>query len=467
MIGHVGQAEVDQSVPGSKKGAENVRNAVPDGPSVGMGLRRTVGRRMGAWPHPGWSWTVTHDWLIRAAFAAATLLIGAALAGIPIVVAGPWRDAQIRDQALTFMVLGAAGLTALGTADVMRRGQDRLLRRNGTAYIIQEQAYGWSRDEARDFLIAARRRFARTIQVPGPGELAGPWDWPLDDGAQYWDQKVTDLTRSFQALHLDDNPQSPNGIFMWAWWAVTVAFAARVTAADRGLLLDVWQRPSIGRAGQLEAVPWEQGPHRFAAEDAPVAIAQLAPECAPEQFRWSANVTITSRVPAVHHPKAPTRRRPVSVLLLRLGRQSRGPLPAVADEPARPTDIRLQLKDAAGLGLPSRLRCQIHELRCLPPDGQPRFLWPVFPVLVSEAARWIRQATASMDGHTILLGTVMPPEVALGLGITAGRTDWPKTIWPILWQSDTGAFVVPRLDLGRTPLHPVARESASEPTESA
>jgi hypothetical protein len=74
-------------------------------------------------------------------------------------------------------------------------------------------------------------------------------DWPLGDGAGRWDGKVVELARAFQVLHSDDNPATPNGMFIWAWWPVTLVLCARLTATDRGLALDVWQRPTRGRPG--------------------------------------------------------------------------------------------------------------------------------------------------------------------------------------------------------------------------
>lgn len=404
-------------------------------------------------PRPGWSWTVTHDWTISAALAAATLLIGAGLAGIPVVVGGSWHDPQVREQAWAFTVLGIAGLILLAAAMVMRHGRERMLRDSGTAYVVREPSDGWASDEARDFLIAARRRFARIIVVPGPGRLARPWDWPLDDRGRLWDQKVTELTRSFMALHLDDDPQSPNAILAWASWAVAVAFAARICAADRGLVLDVWQRPSIGRAGKSDPLPWRQVPHRFSAERPATSGFALPPECVPREYRWPVMITTTTRPSneegVARHPR-------VSVLLLRLGCHSWGPLQADS-EPSGPHRVGLHLDDAAGLGLPGRFRGHIYELRSLPPAGQSRFPWQAFPSLVSVAAQWVQSTAARLDDHILLLGSVMPPEMALGLGIAAARTEWPATLWPIVYQAGTGALVIPRLELGSNALTPLGK----------
>ena len=83
---------------------------------------------------------------------------------------------------------------------------------------------------------------------------------------------------------------------MWAWWAVAAGFGMRVTAAERDLVLDVWQRPSHGRAGDVETVIGSQRPHRFGSAD-PVPLAQLLPDSAPREFTWPAKLTITARTP--------------------------------------------------------------------------------------------------------------------------------------------------------------------------
>ncbi|HUY47576.1 MAG TPA: hypothetical protein VMV92_17885 [Streptosporangiaceae bacterium] len=191
-------------------------------------------------------------WLIPSAAAVATLFLGAALGGIPALVAGSWQDPQTRIAVWAALALGAVGLLALLATWLIWRGRNEILHRNGTAYLIQELARGWSADDSRVFLASAKRRFARTIEVPGPGKLSGSWDWPLGDGAQDWDGKATELVRAFQALRCDDDPVTPKGIFMWAWAPVAIAYGARVTAADRGLVLDVWQRPSRGRPGAIQ-----------------------------------------------------------------------------------------------------------------------------------------------------------------------------------------------------------------------
>ena len=410
------------------------------------------------WPHPGWAWTVGRDWVIPTGVGAATLFIGAALGGIYGVVGGSWHNPQTRDQAWFLIAFGAVGLIALIGTLFVWRGRNRLLRRNGTSYIVQEEAREWQHDEARDFLADARRHFARMIRIPGPGMLGGHWDWPLGEGAKHWDSKVTELARSFQALHFDDDPETPNGIFLWAWWAVAVAFGAQVTAADRGLFLDVWQRPSRGRAGHFEAASWSQRPHQFGQGAAVASLHEILPESALQEFTWPTRVTAIPREPRPN--LASPGGHELAVLLVRLGRQSWGPIAEVPATPDPANPVNLVLDDAAGVGgSAGDVPAEIHELRCIPPGGGTQFPWPAFPPLVAEVSAWIRAKTAGLQGHTVLLATVMPPETALGLGIDAaqvGKPGWPTHLWPIVYQKSIDAMIVPSLDLGTAAFLPQA-----------
>jgi hypothetical protein len=406
-------------------------------------------KRGPAWLHPGWSWTIGRAWLITALSASVTLILGAVLGALPALLAGSWRDPQTRDQTWVLIGFAAVSLLAAVTALVLYRKRRWVLRQNGTAYIIHEQAAAWDGQREKPWLDSAGRYFARVVTVPGPGKLGRSWDWPLDAEALRWDGKVTELAHSFLALALDDNQDTPNGIFIWAWWAVAAAFGMRVTAAQRALVLDVWQRPSHARGGHIEPITRQQRPHRFGYAT-PAPLAQLLPESAPQEFTWTAELTTTHLVPAGSAPAG----EPISVLLLRLGHQRWGPLPDTHAAPAQPPGLHLKIDDAAGITPNEPAEATIHELRCLPPqDGQ--FPWSAVPSLVAACADWIERKAAELAGHTLLLGTTMLPETALGLGITAGqvhRTGWPENLWPLVYQRDTDTLVIPRLNLGTAAL---------------
>ena len=406
--------------------------------------------------HPGWSWTVGRDWLIPSAVAVATLFLGAALGGVPAVVAGSWKDPQTRTGTWAVIALSAVGLLALLVTWLIWRGRREMRRRNGTAYVIQETAYGWSADDHRAFLAAVSRQFARTIDVPGPGQLSGPWDWPLGEGAQDWDGKLTDLVRAFQVMQSDDDPDIPKGIFMWAWAPVAIAFGTRAAAADRGLTLNVWQRPSRGRAGRVEIPLSPPRSHRFGGLPAHT-LADVLPGSSSRNVRWPAMLTIEPAGAANPGPRGLTgaAEAPV-ILLLRFGIQSWGPVPGVPAKPDRGTPLTLGLRDAAGLGLSGACPTEIHELRVLPAAGGTLFPWAAYPALASYAADWIRKQVAGAPGRIFLIGTIVPPEVALGLGINAGQVSgpaWPAYLWPIVPKPPSNEYVVPRLNLGTASLH--------------
>ena len=409
-----------------------------------------VKRRRGPdWLHPGWSWTVGRAWVITALSASVTLILGAVLGALPVLLTGSWSDPQTRDQTWVLLGFTVASLAAAVTAIVLYRKRSWVLQQNGTAYVIRELAGDWDRQDEKVFLDSAGRYFARVIKVPGPGQLGRSWDWPLGPGAEHWDGKVDELVRSFQALRSSDDPGTPNGILMWASWTVAVAFGLRTTAADRDLKLDVWQRPSHGRAGDVATVIGTQRPHRFGYAE-PVPLARLLPQSAPEECEWRAKLTTIQRGPETHAAAG----RRVSVLLLRFGRQKWGPVPEVDSESRRAHIPHLEITDAAGVTPNQSCRITIYELRCLPSPGA-QFPWHAIPSLAAAAADWIEQKSAELAGHTVLLGATMLPETALGLGITAGRaqrTRWPENIWPLVYRTATDSLVVPNLNLGTAAL---------------
>ena len=424
----------------------NAVDGDPDGPA--RRRRAPAKRRRGpAWLHPGWSWTVGGAWVITALSASVTLILGAVLGALPALLAGSWSDPQTRLQTWVLIGFTGASLSAAVTAVVLYRKRRWVLRQNGTAYVIRELAGDWDRQDEKVFLESADRHFARILKVPGPGQLGRSWEWPLGPGAQRWDGKVDELARAFQALRSTDDPATPNGILMWASWAVSVAFGMRVTAIDRDLVLDVWQRPSRGRTGDTGTPLGAQRPHRFGYAE-PVPLDVLLPESAPSKQTCRAKLTLTRRGPDAH----PAAGNHVSVLLLRLGSQRWGPLPAGRTEAH---SLHLKIDDAADVTPSHRSsRITIHEWLCPPPPGG-LFPWHAIPSLVAASAAWIEDKSAELAGHTLLLGTTMPPEAALGLGIVAGqarRTHWPENLWPLVYCRDKDSLVVPDLNLGRAAL---------------
>jgi hypothetical protein len=426
--------------------------ARPAAAALASRWRRAAGRLL----HPGWSWTVGRDWLIPSCVAVVTLFLGAAVGGLPALLAGSWDDPQTRIATWASLALAVAGLFALTGTGLIWRGRNGVLRRHGTAYVIQETARGWTPNDQQIFLTEVKRHFARRIDVPGPGKLSGSWDWPLDEAARAWDGKVTELVRAFQALRSNDDPATPKGIFMWAWAPVAIAFGMRATAADRAMVLDVWQRPSKARAGDVEIPAWSQGSHRFSSPP----LTSVMPGTGPSEHRWPAEVAITPVVAAAGSPEtaASEASGPV-ILLIRFGRQSWGPLPEVPGVPdgprTAPGPVRLVLGDAGGLGVTGTWRTEIQEFRIVPPAGGRQFAWASYPALAAAATDWIGQRTAGAPGRVILIGTIVPPEIALGLGIGAGQPAgpaWPVHLWPVVPKPPANELVIPRLDLGTAAL---------------
>jgi hypothetical protein len=411
----------------------------------------------GGWRHPGWSWTVHHDRLIPGGYWIAGLLIAFALGDVPSLVTDNWSSATT--WVSLWLSVGATVIAAMafGFAEAARRGRHRMIARNGTAYIIQEQARFWDDDKAARFREGIRRQFARVIQVPGPVEASRGWDWSLDTDAWQWDAKVDELVRAFRVLRIDaarDGTVTPDGVFLWAYWAVAAAFGMRVTAADRGPVLDVWQRPSRARAGEVDPEIWSLRPLRFV----PASAAGIDGLRFSEHL-WSASLELSRVAFRGGGTRRSANGRKVSVLLLRFSASAWGPLPA-ATEQAPQDPLTLGLSFAISVLPPGSWPAEVHELRCVPPDAPfgAQFPWQHFPALAAEAFVWIERKAKELDGHTLLLGTLLPQEVGLGLGILAGqesrRASWPDHLWPIVRDPRDGALVVPNLNLGKAALDP-------------
>jgi hypothetical protein len=329
---------------------------------------------------------------------------------------------------------------------------------NGTAYIIQEQARFWSADDAARFREGIRRQFARVIQVPGPAEASLGWDWPLDGDTRPWDAKADELVRAFRVLHIDaarNGSPGPDGVFLWAYWAVAMAFGMRATAADRRLAFDVWQRPSRARAGEMDPEIWSQRPHRFTTPAVPGSS-----ELEFTEHVWPVELDVSwlaGRSGWLKSRAEPDRE--VAVLLLRFSASAWGPLPPAADQPQPPdAALTLLLRSAAGLVTRDVPAAEVHELRCVPPPSPSgaRFPWKQFPALAAEAALWVERKAKELDGRNLLLGTLLPQEV--GLGVLAGqesrRATWPAHLRPVILESASHALVIPVLELGTAALDP-------------
>jgi hypothetical protein len=387
---------------------------------------------------------VRYGGVIMVGWGAVTLLLGGALGGVYSLATADWHTTGAWVQLWLTIGLTVVAAAVATACLIVMRGRDRMKARNGTAYLLKEEARGWDKDDASRFLAETQRQFARVITVPGPAALDRGWDWTLDDAAR-WDSRVDSLAVAFRALHADDDTASPSGLFMWAWWSVAMAFGLRVTAAERGLSLDVWQRPSFGRTSQQVPVPWTSRPHAFgSASDAGGLSAQ------PVEVEWPVRLTVTPG-----GSPASIESRDVAVLLIRIGHQVWGGIPdaSVTPSPEEGKHYDLHVRDASGACVDGKSDVMLHEFRYDVP-GVPSVPWSEFPALVAACADWLTRQAASLAGRTLLLGAVVPPEVALGLGIRAGRGSrggWPSHLWPLMY-SQADCFVAPRLNLGTAPV---------------
>lgn len=368
-------------------------------------------------------------------------------AGLVLVQGGLSAGSTRRLQWTTFPALGlAVVLWAVGW--IVRTARNRMLRRNGTAYLLREPARDWAQDSPDDFYAEVRERFAVVITVPRSAEVGRTWDWPLDRDARLWDAKVTDLVRTFRvllnAVHAKNREEGtagvPDAIFVTAWWAVALAFGRRLRLGVRNWELEVWQRPSDGRAGQITPRPWSrQRPHTFA------DLAVPAPSgLTPRTLAWEVDLTVTRPDASGQVPDGDA----VSILLVRFGRSRWGSLPL--GDPAQPVPLTL-LDEGEVVPVKEMTRVFVQELRCVPRDGARTFDWEDFPFLAAAATAWIQEKAQELPPSTLLLGATMPNEVALGAGIFSGRPEsdgWPASMWPVIYQQPTDTLVVTRLDLG-------------------
>ncbi|HEX3960936.1 MAG TPA: hypothetical protein VHZ03_30680 [Trebonia sp.] len=411
----------------------------------------------GGWQHPGWSWTVRNDRLIPSAYWVSGLLAAFALGNVPALVTADWKSGTTWVSLWLSAAATVIAVLAFGLAETARRGRDRMIISNGTAYIIQEQARFWDDDQASRFRAGIDRQFARVIQVPGPVEADRSWDWSLDSDARLWDAKADELVRAFRVLSINaarNGTDGPNAVFLWAYWPVAAAFGMRVTAADRALALDVWQRPSHARAGEVDPAIWSQRPLRFL----PASGAGAGGLKSSEHI-WPASIELSRIASTGRGARRTAAARKISVLLLRFSSSSWGPLPAVP-ESAPPDPLTLSLRFAASDLAQGTFPADIHELRCVPPNSPSgtQFPWSAFPALAAKASTWIEHKAKELDGQALLLGTLVPQEVGLGLGILAGqesrRASWPDHLWPIVRDAREGGLVIPHLNLGKAVLAP-------------
>jgi hypothetical protein len=385
---------------------------------------------------------VLPDWGIGVVFTVAVAFVGAALGVFPDHSRWLWA-----------VIYGAVGLTALAAGGVMWRTRNVLMRRRGTAYVIEELDARWTHEEKESFLAEVRTSFAAKLDVPPVNEFVSGWDWSQEDGGHLWDERVDDLVRAFLTIRFNDDSATANAPFIWAHWPVALAFGARSVSGRRGMGLQVWQRPSFGRVGARRELDWDAGPHMFDATRSPQAVSEVSPEVVVTEISRPAMVRCESLVPQ----PAAAQAQSAEVLVLRMNREPWGPLGPLTDdddddEGREP--VELTIRDTAGLGLPSSFMVTLREWRCLTPDGV--LPWQAYPAVVKAVATWLKTVSAMQDVTRTLVGMVAPQEITLGLGIHAGgvpRDGWAEQAWPLIHRGGQG-FIVPKLCLGWRSLNP-------------
>jgi hypothetical protein len=397
-------------------------------------------------PRSGLRWPAT--W----ASSAAAIGIGSALGALPRPL---------------LAALAAVCVLLAAFASWWTLSQRRESRRRGSVYVVRERSAAWASDDdvTRHFIDALGTSFPEVRQVPGPAVLSD-WTWPLDGAAHAWEQNVSLLVAAIRISRRGDDKPGQKSLVAWTPWPVAVAMMAQMRRADRGPGLLVRQRTSFGRSAAIETVDPRQPPLSFD------AVPAAAPPRAARRlmfltsWRHPAGVSpprsevtelaerpvclqITRRPEAGAGPEVPA--TSVTVLLIRLGRGSWGPLAACDEADAESADLDLTVADASGIGVDGTVRARLWEWRCLPGvdaalDVHP---WRDYEELARGAVSWIGQRCRESHG-VVLLGAVMPQEIGLGIGILLRQRDihdWPAHLYPLVW-SGPGGFVIPRLDLG-------------------
>lgn len=372
---------------------------------------------------------VTRDWVIAAAFSIGMASLSAAFGIVPDLAVDGWAD----NARLPWLVgSSVAAVVTLGTAMAMWWFRNTLLHRRGTAYLIEELSPDWDPEDRRAFKAAVRSQFSAIQEVLGPGRLRNEQVWTFDDrGCQLWDERLTDLVHSFRALHANDDPTTDNALYMWAPWSVALAFGLRTVGRHRGVHLHVRHRPSYGRLGEAQPVGFMHAGISFRDTDA---------------LRTPLTGIVTQRERSVRLCADPGgAATSVTVLLVRTSDRPYASLPAAAG--CRIS--KMAVRDGAGLGLPRRQKVTVREWVYRP---QNRFIpWREYQSVAFAAAEWIRDCSAAAEPNAIiLLGTLLPQEIGVGIGIVAAAMPgWPPRLWPLMYDAKDEALVIVRLNLGR------------------
>jgi hypothetical protein len=401
------------------------------------------------------------DWLTGVLFVTATALLSGFLALAPGAIDGAaWHSLAGGHLVWTFwsvIFFLTAGGSLLGVGAWRWRRRVQILAARGTAYVIDEVATQWQHEEKESVLADIKAGFARRLIVPGPSALDQAWQWRPDaEAAERWDASVDTLVRSFWAVHYNDDQITKNALFTWAPWPVAVAFAARATARHRGLVLHVRQRPSYGAIGPRADLKLPDPAYDFLRSSPSTPLAKAAPDRTVTKLGGKVRLTVESlNVPtspeqaaAGHQHKSAERVRPPLLLLVRTTHGLIGPIPMDLAK-APPVTVH-----AAGCLVGSLLPEGTHTVTVAEwrldseTEPVPELAWEAFPAAADEIANWIVAAAAAHPDRVVLLGTRIPQELTIGLGIQLGqrRHEWPMHAYPVYYAGRR--LTVPDLRLG-------------------
>lgn len=349
------------------------------------------------------------------------------------------------------MGLVGALLLVLGFEGWKRRGQ--LRHEAGTAYVVDEQAETWTQEAKSNFGAKLREEFLTTLTVPGPGRMDLSWRWSLNAlDAPRWGSHVDRLVHAFWSVHLNDREDTHNCVFVWAWWPVALSFGSRATFGRRGLSLRVGRRPSFGRQGHIYGTGSPAIGHLFSwpEHSEPPEHSNAADGANhPTELKKKMAFTVAGGGAQTQPPTDEEFSWRIRVLLVRMTNTNfdRDTITVMDRSNEKMVAAAFRSVEDAGIGV------SFAEFTMLPPDGAMHHAWETVPSLAVAATRWV--AAQPVEEQTItLLGMLVPPEVAVGMGILAaapsggGVPEWPKHLWPLVWDDSQGHFIVPGLDIG-------------------
>lgn len=365
----------------------------------------------------------------RAGYWVAGALGTTALGGL---VGGNWL--------IAVCAVGAVGALLYGwRATRLRRDLDV---KTGSAYLLLAKADGWHGDVLQqDDITRIGKAYSRQYMVMSARDLTHAWAWPYaGEGLLRWSGGVDDQVTAFRVLHHVDDQSTPNNVFAYLPWPAAMAWSARLLSSAPGLSLKVAHRSSGARQGLIRASltepaldfrPQEASVSEFVGRELPprrarLKITQVGPSS-------TSGVVLTGKAATL----------PVRILLVRMTGGTWSTL--TYDTPAGEV-LDLTLAAPSKLGLPETCEAELLEWQLLPKEAFHE--WTDFPALVRAARDWVA-ARAVHEGIT-LLGTLLPQECSVGLGIDIAASDrgWPASIWPIYIADRDLPPCIPDLDLG-------------------